>query len=102
MNQDVSVVSMTAARPVQPPKPDAAVLREGLGIVWSGMRQEKRMITIAVIGAALWAAATVATSMAIGYITENIITPAATSGMSPGRRCGASSVCWAPSWWRTP
>lgn len=71
---------MTAARPVQPPKPDAAVLREGLGIVWSGMRQEKRMITIAVIGAALWAAATVATSMAIGYITENIITPAATSG----------------------
>lgn len=71
---------MTAARPLQPPKADRAILREGLGIVWSGMRQEWRPMTVAVLGAALWAAATVGTSMAIGYLTENVITPAAQAG----------------------
>jgi len=52
------------------------VLRQGLAVIWSGMRQQKKYISVAVVGAVLWAGATVATAWAIGYLTASVISPA--------------------------
>lgn len=52
------------------------MLRQGLVVIWSGMRQQRGRVSIAVLGAVLWAGATVATAWAIGYLTEHVITPA--------------------------
>jgi ATP-binding cassette subfamily B protein len=64
------------SRPVRPPRPTRAVLRQGLRIIWLGIRQEPRWFGAAVLGSVLWAAAIVGTASAIGYVTENVITPA--------------------------
>ncbi len=64
------------SRSVRPPRPTRAVLRQGLRIIWLGIRQEPRWFGAAVLGSVLWAAAIVGTSTAIGYVTETVITPA--------------------------
>lgn len=43
------------------------------------MRDEPRATAIAVLGAALWAGATVATAWAIGWVTDRVIEPAVTA-----------------------
>ncbi len=70
------MTAASASRPVQPPPATRAVLRQGLAVIWSGMRQQRGWVSIAVLGAVLWAGATVATAWAIGYLTETYITPA--------------------------
>lgn len=64
------------SRSVRPPRPTRAVLRQGLRIIWLGIRQEPRWFGAAVLGSVLWAAAIVGTSTAIGYVAETVITPA--------------------------
>lgn len=72
---------MTAAtKPVERPRPSPAILRQGLKVIWTGIRQQKGVFAIAVVGSVLWASATVGTAWAIGYVTETQITPAIASG----------------------
>ena len=65
-----------ASQPVPRPTANRAVLRRGLKVVWSGIREQPRPFSVAVLGALLWAAATVGTAGAIGWVTDNVITPA--------------------------
>ncbi len=68
------------ARPLQPATPSAAVLRRGLRVIWTGVRQQQGQFSLAVVGSVLWATATVATAWAIGHLTETVITPAVQQG----------------------
>ncbi|MCA1783115.1 MAG: ABC transporter ATP-binding protein [Dermatophilaceae bacterium] len=68
-------MSSTTA-PVPRPAATGAVLRRGLRVIWGGMRAQPRATTIAVIGAVLWASATVGTAWAIGWVTDTVIEPA--------------------------
>lgn len=70
----------SATRPVERPRPTPAILRQGLRVIWTGIRQQKKIFALAVCGSALWALATVATASAIGYVTEHAVTPAVQSG----------------------
>ncbi|WP_237565272.1 ABC transporter ATP-binding protein [Ornithinimicrobium cavernae] len=70
----------SATRPVERPRPSPAILRQGLRVIWTGIRQQKKIFSIAVVGSALWALATVATAWAIGYVVETEVTPAVQSG----------------------
>ena len=70
----------SATRPVERPRPTPAILRQGLRVIWIGITQQKGIFAFAVVGAALWALATVGTAWAIGYVTETQVTPAVNSG----------------------
>ena len=70
----------SATRPVERPRPSPAILRQGLGVIWTGITQQRKVFSVAVFGSALWALATVATAWAIGYVTEHAVTPAVESG----------------------
>ncbi|USQ78322.1 ABC transporter ATP-binding protein [Ornithinimicrobium faecis] len=70
----------SATRPVERPRPTPAILRQGLRVIWIGIRQQKKIFAVAVVGSALWALATVATAWAIGYVTEHAVSPAVESG----------------------
>lgn len=67
---------MSFTTPVPRPVASRAVLRRGLKVVWSGIRTEPRPFAWAVLGSVLWAAATVGTASAIGWLTDEIIEPA--------------------------
>lgn len=67
---------MSVATPVPRPAPTRAVLRRGLKVIWSGIRSEPRPFAWAVVGSVLWAAATVGTAGAIGWLTDRVIEPA--------------------------
>ena len=69
-------MSSTTA-PGPPSAATGAVLRRGLRVIWTGMRAEPRATTVAVVGAVLWASATVGTAWAIGWVTDTVIEPAA-------------------------
>ncbi|HSP61083.1 MAG TPA: ABC transporter ATP-binding protein [Ornithinimicrobium sp.] len=71
----------TASPPVPRPAPSRAVLRRGLKVVWAGIKEQPRPFAVAVVGAVLWAAATVGTAGAIGWLTRTVITPAVQSGV---------------------
>jgi ATP-binding cassette, subfamily B, bacterial len=66
----------TASQPVPRPVASRAVLRRGLRVIWGGMRTEPRPTLVAVIGSVLWAAATVGTAWAIGWVIDRYIEPA--------------------------
>ncbi len=74
------MASTASARPVVPPRPSGAVLRQGLGIIWIGAKQQPWWLAGAVVGAVLWAGATVGTAWALGYLTDTVITPAINAG----------------------
>ncbi|MGC1209108.1 MAG: ABC transporter ATP-binding protein [Ornithinimicrobium sp.] len=74
------MASTASARPVVPPRPSGAVLRQGLGIIWIGAKQQPKWLAGAVAGAVLWAGATVGTAWALGYLTDAVITPAINVG----------------------
>ncbi|AXH95104.1 ABC transporter ATP-binding protein [Ornithinimicrobium avium] len=52
------------------------MLRRGLGVIVAGIRTEPRPFAVAVVGSVLWAAATVGTAGAIGWVTDHVIQPA--------------------------
>ena len=66
----------TASQPVPRPVASRAVLRRGLRVIWGGMKTEPKPTIVAVIGSVLWAAATVGTAWAIGFVTDEYIEPA--------------------------
>lgn len=70
----MSMGSTTA--PPTPPRASGAVLRQGFAIIWTGAKQQPWWLSGAVLGAVLWAGATVATARAVGYLTETVIRPA--------------------------
>lgn len=67
---------------MEPPRPTGAVLRRGLAIIWTGSKQQPWWLVGAVVGAVLWAGATVATAWAIGYLTDTVIEPAIAEGQA--------------------
>ncbi|CAN5352968.1 ABC transporter ATP-binding protein [soil metagenome] len=69
-----------SSAPPQPTQPTGAVLRRGLGIIWTGAVQQPWWLLGAVVGALFWAGATVATAWAIGYLTDTVIEPAIAAG----------------------
>ncbi len=70
----MSTGSTTA--PPTPPRASGAVLRQGFAIIWTGAKQQPWWLSGAVVGAVLWAGATVATAWAVGYLTDTVIAPA--------------------------
>ena len=66
----------SASAPVPRPAATPAVLRRGLRVIWSGIRSQPRPTAVAVLGSTLWAAATVGTAWAIGWVTDRVIEPA--------------------------
>nr|MDQ3384024.1 ABC transporter ATP-binding protein/permease [Actinomycetota bacterium] len=74
----MSTAAADHSRPVRPPRASRAVLRNGLSVIWTGIRQQKAWFSLAVGGAVLWASAVVATAWAIGHVTETVVTPAIT------------------------
>ncbi|MGB7450387.1 MAG: ABC transporter ATP-binding protein [Ornithinimicrobium sp.] len=69
-----------ASRPMTPARPSGAVLRRGMAIIFSGAKEQPWWLAGAVVGAVLWAGATVATAWAIGYLTDTVIEPAVRKG----------------------
>ncbi|WP_192796535.1 ABC transporter ATP-binding protein [Serinicoccus kebangsaanensis] len=67
--------SPAATAPVPRPVGDRAVLRRGLRVIWGGMVAQRRPVMVAVVGSVLWAAATVATAWAIGWLTDEVVEP---------------------------
>ena len=60
----------------------ASVFRRGLRIVWRYARREPLTFALSVIGAALYAAAAVAATVVLGDVTNDVIEPAFTHGVS--------------------
>ncbi|WP_022924083.1 ABC transporter ATP-binding protein [Serinicoccus marinus] len=65
----------SAAAPVPRPVADRAVLRRGLRVIGGGMARQRGPTAVAVVGAVLWAGATVATAWAIGWLTDEVVEP---------------------------
>ncbi|MEX5706792.1 ABC transporter ATP-binding protein [Parafrankia sp. FMc6] len=73
-----------ASRPAAEPQPVAAgsptVIRRGLGVLAIAVREEPRVFLIALAGSSLYALATVASSLALGEITERVLVPSIDDG----------------------
>ncbi|GAA1157053.1 ABC transporter ATP-binding protein [Ornithinicoccus hortensis] len=74
------MTSAPGTRPLRPPAPTPAVLRRGLRVIWTGIKQQRGWFSVAVCGSVLWAGATVATAWGIGYVTDGVVTPAVAAG----------------------
>ncbi len=59
---------------------DRVTLREGFALLGRGIRHEPLIFTIAIVGSAVFGAATVFTSVVIGQITDRVIVPAFQEG----------------------
>ncbi len=59
---------------------DRVTLREGFALLGRGIRHEPLIFTIAIVGSAVFGAATVATSIVIGQVTDRVIVPAFREG----------------------
>lgn len=62
------------------PGGDRVTLREGFALLGRGIRHEKLIFIVAILGSAVFGAATVATSVVIGQVTERVIVPAFRDG----------------------
>ncbi len=67
---------MSTGSTAAPQRASGAVLRQGFAIIWTGAKQQPWWLSGAVVGAVLWAGATVATAWAIGHLTDTVIAPA--------------------------
>ena len=70
----------STAAPPTPPRASGPVLRQGFAIMWTGAKQQPWWLSGAVLGAVLWAGATVATAWALGHLTDTVIAPAIEAG----------------------
>ena len=77
-------MAVTTARPARH-VPDSAlgVLRAGLSLLASFVRQQRASFALALTGATLFASAIIASSFVIGAIVEDVITPALADGDDP-------------------
>lgn len=64
-------------------KPDRSVLSRGLRVIWSYIKLHPGPFTIAVVAAGTFAAATVASAVVLGRVTDEIIVPAFEGGGVP-------------------
>ena len=62
----------------------SSVTRRGVSIVWSYIRTHPVPFTIGVLGAAVYAGATVATTVVLGRVTDRVLRPAFHQGVSWG------------------
>lgn len=65
---------------VTAPASPRAILSEGLRLVWAYARARRGSFTLAVVGAALYAGAIIASSRVIGWVTDTAIIPVLTRG----------------------
>jgi ATP-binding cassette subfamily B protein len=56
------------------------VVLRGLGVLWLGVRQQRKAFTISVLGSSLWAFMTVGQAWVLGRITQHTILPALEAG----------------------
>ncbi|HWC15022.1 MAG TPA: ABC transporter ATP-binding protein [Actinomycetota bacterium] len=67
-------------------KTDPSVLARGLRVIWSYIKMHPLPFTIAVTGAGTFAAATVASAVVLGKVTDQVIVPAFRDGEVPRDR----------------
>ena len=79
---------MSGTTPPPAGGPDSAlgVLRRGLALLASFVRQQRAAFAVAVTGATLFAGAIVASSVVVGRIVEEVVTPVLAGGADPGDR----------------
>ncbi|CAN5209137.1 ABC transporter ATP-binding protein [soil metagenome] len=63
-----------------PPASSRGIVRRGLGITWAGIREQPRMFSLAVAGAALYGLMTVASAVVLGEVTDRVVIPALEAG----------------------
>ncbi len=80
------MVATTARRARHTPDSALGVLRAGLSLLASFVRQQRASFALALTGATLFAAAIIASSFVIGRIVEDVITPALADGDDPEGR----------------
>lgn len=80
------MVGTTARRAHHTPDSALGVLRAGLSLLASFVRQQRASFALALTGATLFAAAIIASSFVIGRIVEDVITPALADGDDPEGR----------------
>jgi ATP-binding cassette, subfamily B, bacterial len=73
-------------------KTDQVTLREGFALLGRAIRNEPLIFTIAILGSAVFGAATVATSVVIGQITDRVIVPAFQDGRTTTAALVGASV----------
>ncbi|MGH2757661.1 MAG: ABC transporter transmembrane domain-containing protein, partial [Actinomycetota bacterium] len=69
-------------------KRDRTVLARGLRVIWSYIRMHPVPFIVAVSGAAVFAASTVASAVVLGWVTDTVIVPAFEEGVSTGTIVG--------------
>ncbi len=77
-----------ATHPPAPEGPTSAlgVLRRGAALLLSFVRQQRAAFAIAVGGATLFAAAIIGSSVVVGRVVEDVVTPVLADGAGPGDR----------------
>jgi len=69
-----------------------SVYRRGARLVWRFCRTQKMPMSLGVLGAVLFSAAVVGASIAIGRVTDRLIVPAFTTGVSRSSALGGAAV----------
>ncbi|KAA1423449.1 ABC transporter ATP-binding protein [Mumia zhuanghuii] len=61
-------------------RPTRSITRRGFGIVGTGVAQEKRRFTLAVVGSIVYGAMTVADAWVLGWATDHVVVPSFRDG----------------------
>ncbi|GAA3615871.1 ABC transporter ATP-binding protein [Marihabitans asiaticum] len=82
----------TVGPDLTPPGAGASVARRAARVIWRGVRISPRTFAVAVVGSAVFGVMTVAMARVVGWVTEEQITPAVSSGQVSGRDIGVIVV----------
>jgi ATP-binding cassette, subfamily B, bacterial len=74
-------VTATAARPTPRDPSDDGLLRRGLRVIGVALRSQPRPFAVGIGGAALYAAMTVAASLVLGWVTDEVVIPSFETGV---------------------
>jgi ATP-binding cassette subfamily B protein len=72
------------------PAPSDSVLRRGVRLLWRSVRTHPRPFTVSVFGSALFGLMAVAGSVALGRVTDRVIVPGVTEGVSGSTLAGGA------------
>jgi ATP-binding cassette, subfamily B, bacterial len=61
-------------------RPEAGVVRRGLGVLWVAVKEEPRVFAVSAVGSALFAATTIGQAYVFGAITSRLIVPSIETG----------------------
>ncbi len=75
-----SAAPTRGSRPVGRSLPNRATLRRGLRVIGTGIREQPKWFSVALVGAVLYALMTVGTAWAIGHLTKTVVRPAIDAG----------------------